>query len=190
MLLLGPSETILLTMRRHWIVFAGPTVLFTVLLLVPPVLLLAGRAALPIFTAPAVEAVADFFLALYLAGLLTYLLVAWLGYYLDVWIITSERVIDIEQKTLFHREISEISLDRVQNVTIEVPGFTATILKFGNMKIQTAGAGEFAILEVTDFERAKDLILQYSRLRAPAAPSAPIPSAAEPQQDANQTPAS
>lgn len=174
MLLLGPNETILLTMRRHWIVFAGPTAMFTVLLLVPPVLLLAARSSLAIFVAPAVEAVADFFLALYLAGLLTYLLVAWLGYYLDVWIITSERVIDIEQKTLFHREISEISLDRVQNVTIEVPGFMATVLKFGNMKIQTAGAGEFAILEVTDFERAKDLILKYSRHTPPTEGGKPL----------------
>lgn len=173
MLSLTEGETILLTMRRHWIVFAGPTTVFFIMLLTPPLLFLAARAYFPILAAPNVKPVADFFLALYLTGLLVYLLVVWLDYYLDVWIITSERIIDIEQKTLFHREISEISLDRVQNVTVEVPGFTATVLKFGNMKIQTAGAGEFTISKVTDFNQAKDLILQHSRRIQPPPTAGP-----------------
>ena len=180
MLSLAPGETILLTMRRHWTVFAGPTAIFFVMLLTPPIFFLTARAYFPIFTSPYVKPVTDFFLALYLTGLLVYLLVAWLNYYLDVWVITTERIIDVEQKTLFHREISEISLDRVQNVTVEVPGFVATVLKFGNMKIQTAGAGEFTILQVTDFNRAKDLILQYSR-------HTQVPPTARPSESASST---
>ena len=168
MLSLAPNETILVTMRRHWIVFVGPTLTFTLFLLLPPVLILAARLYLPSFITPTTESIVDFFLALYLAGLLAYILVVWLDYYLDVWIITTERIIDIEQLTLFHREITEMPLDRIQNVTIEIPGFLATVMKFGNIKIQTAGAGEFTISEVTDFYRAKDLILQYSQ-RAPSA---------------------
>ena len=174
MLSLAPGETILVTMRRHWVVFLGPTLIFLILLLVPPVALLIARIYLPVFSSSAAEPVADMLLALYLAGLLAYLLVRWLGYYLDVWIVTNERIMDVEQKTLFHREISEISLDRIQNVTIEVPGFLATMMGFGNIRIQTAGAGEFTISEVTDFERAKDLILKYSRQQA-AAPTAKLP---------------
>lgn len=173
MLSLAPNEHVLMTIRRHWIVFVGPTAAFFVLLLVPPASFLAARIYLPAFTSEQVEPMADFFLALYLAGLLTYLLIKWLEYYLDVWIITTARIIDIEQKTLFHREISEISLDRIQNVTIEVPGFLATMMKFGNVKIQTAGAGEFTISEVTHFNQAKDLILRHSRLETPPAAASP-----------------
>ncbi|MBI4132139.1 MAG: PH domain-containing protein [Candidatus Sungbacteria bacterium] len=177
MLTLAPGESILLTMRRHWIVFAGPTMTFTFLLAIPPLLVLIARNVLPLFSIPAVESVADFFLALYLAGLIAYLFVRWLSYYLDVWIITTERIIDIEQKTLFHREISEMPLDRIQNVTVEIPGFVATMLKFGDMRIQTAGAGEFTISSVTDFERAKDLILKHSRQQAAAPATEPPPRA-------------
>lgn len=167
MLTLAPTEKVLLTMRRHWIVFAGPTLTFFLLLLIPPIAFVLARMYLPFFSSPTVEPVADFFLALYFAGLLVYLLILWLEYYLDVWIITSERIIDIEQKTLFRREISEMSLDRIQNVTVEIPGFFATMMKFGNIKIQTAGAGEFTVSSVTDFNRAKDLILTYARQRQP-----------------------
>jgi uncharacterized membrane protein YdbT with pleckstrin-like domain len=86
-----------------------------------------------------------------------------MSYYLDVWIITTERIIDIEQHGLFHRAVSEIAVERVQNVTVETPGFLATMLGFGNVKIQTAGEGEFTISSVTECERAQRLILEHSR---------------------------
>ncbi len=180
MLTLAPTEKILLTMRRHWIVFAGPTLTFFLLLLAPPIAFIAVRVYLPLFSSPTIEPVADFFLALYFAGLLVYMLIRWLEYYLDVWIITSERIIDVEQKTLFRREISEMSLDRIQNVTVEIPGFFATMMQFGNIKIQTAGAGEFTVSAVTDFNRAKDLILQYSRQQRPVEGAAPPTASPEP----------
>ncbi len=179
MLTLAPAEKILLTMRRHWIVFVAPTLTFFLFLLIPPIAFVLARMYLPFFSSSGVEPVADFFLALYFSGLLVYMLILWLKYYLDVWIITSERIIDIEQKTLFQREISEMTLDRIQNVTIEIPGFFATMMRFGNIKIQTAGAGEFTVSDVTDFNRAKDLILQYSR-RAPPPPTAEPPGGSVP----------
>lgn len=166
MLAIAPNETILLVMRRHWIVFAGPTTIFFVLLLLPPLALLLGRASIDVLASPMIGVVTNFFLALYFAGLLTYLLLRWLGYYLDVWIITDGRIIDVEQKTIFNREISEMPLDRIQNVTVEIPGFLATMLGFGNIKIQTAGAGEFTISSVSNFNRAKELIVEHSRRQA------------------------
>ncbi len=64
---------------------------------------------------------------------------SFIDYYLDVWIITSERIIDIEQKGFFSRTISEHKLFRIQDVTSEVHGVFATILKFGDVHVQTAG---------------------------------------------------
>lgn len=174
MISLVPGEIALLVMRRHWIVFVAPTAVFLALLLTPPIAFLVGRAYLPALALPAVRPVANFFLALYSLAILAYLLVRWIEYYLDVWVITSERIIDIEQKTLFHREISEMPLDRIQNVTVEIPGFLATVLGFGNVKIQTAGAGEFTVSEVAEFNRAKEVILQHAR-RAQTSPTPEVP---------------
>lgn len=173
MLTLAANETVLLTMRRHWIVFVGPTSIFLGLLLAPPVLLAAAWVWLPVPATPVIRPILNFCLALYLAGLLTASFIRWLNYYLDVWIITTERIIDIEQRSLFHREISEISLDRVQNVTVQIPGFLATTMHFGNIQIETAGAGVFTVTDVTEFEQAKDLILQYSRGRQSTGIAAP-----------------
>lgn len=163
MLELAPEERILLLIRRHWIVLFGPMILGAAFLVIPPASFFIAPFFLPLLALPAITPILNFALALYLLGLSAYLLVLWLSYYLDVWIITTRRIIDVEQHGLFRRQISEIALERVQNVTIEIPGFVATLLRFGNLKIQTAGEGEFTISDVTDFYRAKDLILQYSR---------------------------
>lgn len=63
-------------------------------------------------------------------------------YFLDTWIVTSERIINIEQKGLFSRVISTLHLNQVQDVTSETHGFLATILTYGDVHIQTAGTVE------------------------------------------------
>ena len=171
MIQLVPGEKVLYVMRRHWIVFLGPLVMFFILLIVPPIAISLAPRYLPgAVTEAAFGALTNFLLAIYTMGLLTYLLVIWIAYYLDVWVITDHRLIDVEQHGLFHREISEIPMERVQNVTIEIPGFVATVLKFGNIRIQTAGQGEFTISEVPDCYQAKDLILRHSRAQAHPSP--------------------
>lgn len=167
MLALFPNETVLITLRRHWYVFVWPLAIFAALAVAPSLILLIAPGPLAAAVAPAAQPVVRFALALYYLGLLTSVLVTWLAYYLDVWIITDHRIIDIEQYGLFHREISEIALDRVQNVTIEIPGFIPTVLNFGNLKIKTAGEGEFTISEVPECYRAKDLILKHLRQPPP-----------------------
>ena len=49
---------------------------------------------------------------------------------------------DVEQKNLFARTISEVDLYRIQDVTSEVKGFVAHFFNYGDLTIQTAGAQE------------------------------------------------
>jgi uncharacterized membrane protein YdbT with pleckstrin-like domain len=95
-----------------------------------------------------------------------YSFLIWIDYYFDVWIITTERVINIEQKGLFVREMSELSLSRVQDATTEVRGVIPTIFNYGDVHIQTAGETErFIFRQVGDPYRVKDLVMQLSRER-------------------------
>jgi len=159
-LTLDPKEKVLLQMRRHWFILVGPTAFFIVLLLLPSLFLNFAPYFLPAFDRPSLQLVIDFGIAVYLASVLTYMLLQWLSYYLDVWIITDQRIVDVQQNGLFHRTVSEITMDRIQDVTVEVPGFIPTMLDFGTIRIQTAGElGEFVISEVPACDRAKDIII-------------------------------
>lgn len=85
----------------------------------------------------------------------------WIDYYFDIWIVTSLRVINVEQRGLFSRNVSELELERIQDVTTEVRGVISTFLNYGDVFIQTAGERErFRFHNVPDPYHIKDLIMK------------------------------
>lgn len=78
------------------------------------------------------------FFLLILSGLLLLLrgLITWS---LNALVLTNKRIIDFDQKGLFHRVISEITYNDIQDVTFEIKGFWATLFNWGDIKILTAG---------------------------------------------------
>src|SRR5262249_33122838 len=75
------------------------------------------------------------------------LAVIWTDYYLDIWIVTDRRIVNINQISLFDREVTSWRLDRIQEVTIGVRNIFETLLGYGSLEVQTAGpADEFATI--------------------------------------------
>ncbi|MEK7481640.1 MAG: PH domain-containing protein [Patescibacteria group bacterium] len=132
-----PHERIIMTLRRHPITFIAK--IFLCLLLF----------ALPFLLMPLLEEpLADLYwgAALRLLGSAYLLLVTvffhalFIDYYLDVWIVTNDRIIDVHQSGLFKRTIAELDLKQVQDVTSQTVGFFGTFFNYGNVGIQTAGS--------------------------------------------------
>lgn len=61
-----------------------------------------------------------------------------LSWYFNVFIITEERVIDIDFFNLLDKKISEAKISMIQDVTSVVGGLTQTLLNYGSVLIQTA----------------------------------------------------
>ena len=161
MIHLLPNEQILMVLHRHWIAFflkfiIGAILLIIALLVIPYFPFLESALGIS-------QVVLWFFALIYLMIVVLVIFVFWIDYYLDIWIITSERIIDIDQKGLFNREISEFMLERVQDVIIEVPNIMATFLKYGNLIIRTASEATFRIEQAPNVYEAKNLILDYAK---------------------------
>lgn len=158
------NEQILRVIHRHW--FNLFSHLFAVIFF--SFLLISSLLVLPILFPDIVSednwrffvfVENTFFIFMWIFGFLV-----WIDYYFDVWIITSERIVNIEQRGLFVREISELNFARVQDVTAEVKGIIPTILNYGDVFIQTAGETErFLFRQVGDPYKIKDMIIQLSR---------------------------
>jgi hypothetical protein len=87
--------------------------------------------------------------------------ILWLDFYLDAWIVTNERIINIDQKGFFNREISELKLTKIQDVTSEIIGVIPTLLDYGDIYVQTAGEVEhFKFLQIPHPNEVKNLIVQ------------------------------
>jgi uncharacterized membrane protein YdbT with pleckstrin-like domain len=98
----------------------------------------------------------------FLFGLL-FLFQYFLDYWLDVFILTDKRILDIDQKGLFNRTVSELRLYRTQDVTTEVKGFIHTIFDYGDVFIQTAGEKQrFVFEDVPHPNQVAKLILELA----------------------------
>jgi hypothetical protein len=161
-MLFDSGESIVTIIRKHWLVY------------VLRVLLLAFAGLLPVVLAsflPATfrEQMAAFASAdeLFTLALLLWILFLWIGafvlwtnYYLDIWIVTGKRIIDVNQRTLFHRDITSLRLEKIQDVTVDVSGLLATLFSFGTLTIHTAGDHEdIVIRNALAPARAKEKIM-------------------------------
>ncbi len=71
------------------------------------------------------------------AGLMTFVSVK--VYFKSQLIITNESIIEVNQFSLFSRDVSQLSLANVQEVTVQQSGLLANMLDFGTVTLETAG---------------------------------------------------
>lgn len=154
------GEQILMVLRRHWFnVFQN---LFSILIMT--FLLIGSYLLLPVFfpilSTPEFNGIFLFLENLFAMIIWILFFLVWIDYYFDVWIITNRRVVDVKQKGLFSREVSEVELEKIQDITTDVKGVIPTFLNYGDVYIQTAGEKErFAFEEVPDPYEIKDVVM-------------------------------
>ena len=141
-------EKIVFMLRRHPITFLSDIALIIVLAAVPVGLYLGIQRVAPLlladrFMRPALIIVCSG----YCLVIWTFFMTRFVDYYLDFWIVTNDKILNVEQNGLFSRTVSELELARVQDVTSEIKGIIPTIFNFGNVYIQTAGEVEHFIFE-------------------------------------------
>lgn len=176
MITLNPGEKIYVIKRRHRIVLLEKLVpeFFICFLIILGII-----ALFFIFSPSWPEALADFFPRIeefnlryiLLFFLFHLLLIFWLiifvtfaNYYLDFWIVTNQRTIHTELHGLFNRSISSVPNERIQDITIHVKGILPTILRFGDLHIQTAGEfREFIFRQIPDPYKTKETIFKALR---------------------------
>lgn len=137
-----PDEEIILIRRRHPIVLLSHIIFMILMIFVPFIVYF----SLSSFFGVKISGVL-WQLFLFLTGLYYFLVCAIIfriiiDYYLDVWIVSNQRLIAIEQKGLFNRVITEVRYNRIQDITSQVLGFIPTFFRFGNISIQTAAEQE------------------------------------------------
>ena len=136
--------------RKHWLLLIGRLIGPVALLLAGPILSIVlsqlnnwfPRAQLPV------------------GGILAPLLLIppasfwiWWAYAVwggDIYILTTDRIVDIERTPLGLKETrSESTLDRIQDIEVNISGVWARVFDIGNVNIKTAG-GDFTFRAVAD----------------------------------------
>lgn len=100
------------------------------------------------------------FILLLLTGiiLLTRGFVVW---YYKIFIITNQRVIDIDQQRIFYREVSDIPLIKIQDVFYRIKGIIQTMTRTGNIEIMfNDNKTKIEIKNIPQPQKIQQLIIQ------------------------------
>lgn len=121
------DETLLFVFRRHPIAmrkgFYMLLIPFT-LSSIPPLI---WQTSLELFLLPIVGLVVGLLL-------FSYHFIMW---YFTVYIVTDQRIRQITQKGFFGKDVVELRLSKIQNISYNIPGFSGEMFKFGTIVIQT-----------------------------------------------------
>jgi len=171
MISLDKDEHIIFQIRKHWFVFAVKIAVIVLFALAPLLLVFVFKNLLVsiVISNGSLVALVCFLYSTWLLILWLVSFIFWTDYFLDVWIVTDRKLVDVDQQGLFRREISILHLDKIQDVTSEVDGILATFINYGDIHVQTAGQQrEFVIEHVPRpnevRQRLNDALMRYKEV--------------------------
>lgn len=146
-----PGEDVLFVFRRHIIAmrkgFYGLLIPFAISS-IPPLI---WQDKLELFLLP-------------IGGLVLGLLIFsyhFIIWYFTVYIVTNDRIRQVTQRGLFGKDIVELRLSKIQNISYNIPGLFGEIFKFGTIVIQTF-VGDLVINNVehpdTTYNKLQDAV--------------------------------
>jgi hypothetical protein len=170
---LEPGERVIREARKHWFLFAVGMLPYAALALMP--FIIRPFLGLSPALAPYASAV-SLASPLSRAAIGVWLLVVWTGawgsftrYFLNLWVLTDRRIVEIKQRGYFNRQVSSVLLNRVQDVTTDVVGVIPSMLGIGTIKVQSAGEdAEFRMSGIPSPERMREAILTWAAERSGA----------------------
>jgi membrane protein YdbS with pleckstrin-like domain len=133
------EEKVVLFLRKHWITNV-PWILILIIMILAPFLV----SGLSLFDDVPSNFKFIFMLVWYLVTT-AYFLESFLTWFFNAYIVTDERIIDVDFYNLIYKEVSDASIDKIQDVTYKMGGVIRTLFNYGDVLVQTAS-------EVPNFE--------------------------------------
>jgi hypothetical protein len=137
-----PNEQVLFVFRRHIIAMRKGFWLLLIPLVITSIPPLIWQTNLELFLLP----VGGLALGLILFA---YHYMMW---YYTIYLVTDQRIRQVTQKGFFGKDVVELRLSKIQNISYNVPGFSGEIFGFGTIVIQTF-VGDLIIRKVEHPEK-------------------------------------
>ncbi len=121
------GEELLFVFRRHIIAMRKGFYLLLIPFAISSIPPLIWQTKLELFLLP----IAGFVLGLVL---FSYHFMMW---YFTVYIVSDQRIRQVTQRGFFGKDVVELKLSKIQNISYTIPGFSGEMFKFGTIVIQT-----------------------------------------------------
>lgn len=135
-----PHEKIILFLRSHFVTNISWLIFTAILICLPLVItLLLPLFKIDFFFSPSATRFTAVYVLFYYLMVSSYIFISFLHWFYNVFIVTSERVVDIDYSDIVVHNIAVASLSHVQDVNYTQSGFISTFFNYGDIFVQTAG---------------------------------------------------
>jgi len=121
------DEKLLFIFRRHMIAMRKGLYLMFIFLLLPSIPPLIWSSSIELFLLPLGGLIIGMFI-------FAYHFILW---YFSVYIVTDQRIRQVTQRGLFAKDVIDLRLSKVQNISYNIPGFSGEVFKYGTIVIHT-----------------------------------------------------
>ena len=123
-----PGEEVVTVIRRHWIVYVMLFIYF----------LVGVSISIILYTILGFTPLSNLINIVFWLFFSIFLYIEWLNHELDMYVVSNNRIIWIEQVTFLNRTVTECNLWQVQEVNSRTKWFFANMLNYGTLTILTA----------------------------------------------------
>lgn len=131
------GEVLLFVFRRHIIAMRKGFYLLLVPFAISAVPVLIWQTDLRMLWSP---------LAGFVVGMILFMY-HYLMWYYTVYIVTDQRIRQVTQRGFFGKDVVELNLSKIQNISYNIPGFSGEVFGFGTIVVQTL-VGDLVIHKV------------------------------------------
>ncbi|MFH0749906.1 MAG: PH domain-containing protein [Candidatus Gottesmanbacteria bacterium] len=158
------DEVVILFLRQHLITLIPWFIVGAVMVLVPtilfPLIIKLISTALAVPVGYIIVGTVFWYVATF-----GFMMSKFLYWFFNIFIVTNERIVDIDFVNLLYKDIAETQLERVQDISYQTRGVLATMFNYGNVMIQTAGeVPNFAFERVPRPNEVTDIISDTAKL--------------------------
>jgi hypothetical protein len=149
------DEKIYVVLRPHWFTNVH-WILTAIIMFFAPIFYTSLDSQLPVPTNIMMFVYLFWYLAIF-----AYSLEKFISWYFDIFIITNNRVIDIDVCNLLDRKFTEAQLKKIQDTSYKVSGVSQTIFNYGSVKVETAGENPDIVFEKVSHPEKIIKLLQH-----------------------------
>ena len=132
------EEEILIFMREHPIVNAG-WITVTIILFLLPLTVIPLLMNNLLFLKGLPSGYYVILPLLWYLGVFGYIFTNFMQWYFNVYIVTNNRIVDIDWYSLLYKKLASAQLEKIQDVNYKQSGLIESFFDFGDIHIQTAG---------------------------------------------------
>lgn len=144
------AEVVILFLRQHFIVNI-PWILITIILILAPTIIFPKLFAVIDLNFPLPAGYFIIGTMFWYLATFGFALSSFIGWFFNIYIVTNERIVDIDFYYLLYKKFSEAELEKIQDISYTSGGVLAAIFNYGNVTIETAGEAPNLTFELIPF---------------------------------------